>query len=119
MSPEFEMIYVDNLMNCLREFAELEYQRRTWLSTGGPEVSSFSEMVCQTFDDSGLGDALDTGHCPTELDEESCKALMKLRSAISKIEGDMAPEDLLSDLRMEEVRKIAQAALNLLERSRK
>jgi len=62
------MIYVENLMEALRGLSDADHQRRTWLASGGPEISSFSEMVSQAFDDTGLANYIDTNRCPHELD---------------------------------------------------
>lgn len=56
-----EMIYQENLKVCLRELSDEGFPRRAWLASSGPELSSFAELVAQTFDDTGLGDALDQG----------------------------------------------------------
>jgi hypothetical protein len=109
------MIDVVKLMGCLRELADLEFQRCTWLAVEGPAVSSFSEMVSQTFDDSGLTDSIDADHCPRELDDEAFLALKILDGGVSKIDQALRPEAQLEDPRMEEVRRLARAALDLLE----
>lgn len=109
-------VHVPNLMNCLRELADSEYQRRVWLGAGGNEMSSFTEAYCGAFDDTGLGDAIDADRCPPELDEDSYSALKRLGTAMSKIDDSGPPEALFRDPRMEKVRGLAQAALDLLER---
>lgn len=109
------MIDVAKLMDCLRELADAEFQRRAWLATEGPAVSSFSEMVSQAFDDSGLADSIDADRCPRELDDEAFRALKNLDRAVSKVEQALGPEAQLEDPRMENVRRLARAALDLLE----
>jgi len=109
------MIDVVKLMDCLRELADPEFQRRTWLAAEGPAVSSFSEMVSQAFDDSGLADSIDADRCPSELDDEAFRALKNLDRAVSKVDQSLGPEAQMEDPRMEEVRRLAGAALDLLE----
>lgn len=109
------MIDVVKLMDCLRELADLKFQRRTWLAAEGPAASSFSEMVSQAFDDSGLADSIDADRCPRELDDEAFRALKKLDGAVSKVDQALGPEAQQEEPRMEEVRRLARAALDLLE----
>jgi len=109
------MIDVAKLMGCLRELADLEFQRRAWLAAKGSAVSSLSEMVSQAFDDSGLADSIDADRCPRELDDEAFRALKTLDRAVSKVDQALGPEAQLENPRMEEVRRLARAALDLLK----
>ena len=47
------------VISCLQELADYDFQRRVWLASTGPAVSSFTEAVSGLFDDSGVGDALE------------------------------------------------------------
>ena len=52
------------LISCLEELSDLEFQKRVWLRGEGPEESSFVELTCQLFDDTGLDDLLSNkGQC--------------------------------------------------------
>ena len=112
------MINVVKLRGSLRELADLEFQRRAWLAAEGPIVSSFSEMVSQVFDDSGLSDSIDADRCPPELEDEAFRALKNLDRAVSVVDQSLGPEAQLEAPRMEEVRRLARAALDLLEQRR-
>jgi hypothetical protein len=89
----------------LRELSDVEFQRRVWLSTGAPEVSSFSETVCQLFDDTGLEDLLDRGPVfSPELDE----GLRELSAELSRIDSSAPPEEIIESSAMQSIRRKAQ-----------
>lgn len=99
---------------CLKELSDYEFQKRTWLATSGPEVSSFSELISQLFDDSGLSDAL--GNASGEIfNTQTDKMLRALDEAISRINQRLPPAILLEDKKMQLVRKLAADALDSLE----
>jgi hypothetical protein len=107
------MINVEQLIAALQDLSDAEFQRRAWLASAGPVVSSFSEDVSQVFDDTGLSLALDAGKCPPELDEQAFSALKELGSAVRQVDQAAPPERLLQDQRVKEVREIAARALAL------
>lgn len=113
------MIYQENLKVCLRELSSEDFQKRAWLASSGPEISSFAELVAQTFDDTGLGDALGQGELPPELDDAAFSTLKELRRAVSKVDQYAPPEELLTDPKVEKVREIAARALELIEKASK
>ena len=109
------MVNVKQLIEALRDLSDVEYQRRAWLASQGPVVSSFDEQACQVFDDTGLSPALDTDRRPPELSEDAFSALKDLDLAVSRVEGNAPPERLLEDPRVVKVRELAARALALLE----
>ena len=113
------MILVNNLMAGLEVLASVEHQKRIWLSPTGPEVGDFVEQVCQTFDDTGLSDYIEQNRCPSELDVRTFEALKSLDFAISEVNDEgVSPEELIRDVKMEEVRKRAKMVLELLHMKR-
>lgn len=108
------MINIEQLIAALRDLSNADFQRRAWLASEGPVVSSFSEDVCQVFDDTGLSLALDAGRCPPELEEQAFTALQELDAAVGRVEQAAPPERLLQDPRVKEVREIAARALALV-----
>lgn len=100
------------------EPADEREQRRLWLSDGshGREVSSFEECICHLFDDSGLGDALDgPGLVYTRPIDDR---LTLLRLALHRIDSGRAPDALLTDPALHEVRAWAAELLRLLNELR-
>lgn len=51
------------VMACLRDLSDRDFQQRVWVRGEGAEVSSLIETLCELFDDSGLGMALEQGTC--------------------------------------------------------
>ena len=77
---------VNNTMvvDCLRDLSDPDFQNRVWIRGEGPEVSSFVETVCELFDDSGLGTALEKGTCV--YDEDIDSKLNKLSEMLDDID---------------------------------
>jgi len=107
------MVNVKQLLVALQELSDAEFQHRAWLASEGPVVSSFSEQISQTFDDTGLSDVLDAEECPPDFDEQTFSALKDLDSAVSRVDQTAPPHRLLKDPRVKEVREIAARALAL------
>lgn len=103
----------DRICECLRELANYDFQERTWLTSSGPEVSSFPEMVSQLFDDTGLGDALEANS--DGLNNQTKDVLLELNKAILKVNQRLPPQELLKSREMHVVRETATKALLYLE----
>ncbi len=108
------MINLEQLIAALQYLSDAEFQRRAWLASEGPVVSSFSEDVSQVFDDTGLSLALNAGRCPPELEERVFTALKELGAAVRRVDQAAPPERLLQDPRVKEVRELAARALALV-----
>ena len=97
-------IYPHLVKEALAELADTSYQRRVWLASAGPVVGSFDEAVCQLYDDSGLGDALERGSgrvFSAEIDE----ALTALGAQLQWFtDRTLHPEEILADKRFEDIR---------------
>lgn len=101
----------EHVEGALRELADEREQRRLWLSTGG-EVSSLEECVERLFTDSGLALLLERpGVVYTHPIDDR---LTLLRLAVSRVDEQRPPEEVLADPALHEVRALAQELLRLL-----
>jgi len=107
-------IYLSELVKSLEQLADREFQERAWLAENGPEISSFSEQVMQTFDDTGLSHAMDKGSVENEIGVDAARALKELDEAIGKVDDELPPKELLDHASMQRVRDYAQRALQRL-----
>lgn len=108
------MIDLKQLAVALRDLSDPEFQRRAWLASEGPVVSSFEEQVCQTFDDTGLSDALDAQQAPAEISARALAELRALAAAARRVDHSVPPDQLLLDPQVARVRAIASRALTLI-----
>ena len=114
------MIYIDNLKQCLKTLSNEELQRISWLEGNhrAPQeegIPDIAELVCQTFDDTGLSSILDSPNAQNVLGQEAVVALRKLDQAVSKIDFSMPPQEMMSHPTMIELRRFAKEALVALE----
>ena len=101
------------VVDCLRELSDTEQQKRSWLDKDGTEFPSPEEIVCQLFDDSGLGDMLEAG----EAFSPECDALLgELRRKVAGMRLDQPVSALLEDHAWREIGSMAKAALRKIER---
>jgi len=107
-------IYLTELVESLEQLADREFQKRSWLAEHGPVISSFSEQVSQAFDDTGLSHAIDNGSLEMEVGADAARALGELDKAISKVDDELPPKELLDHVSMQRVRYLAQCALQKL-----
>ncbi len=107
-------IYVSNLIECLKELSDAEFQRRVWVEGSGPEVSSLEELVSQLFDDTGLGDSIESETIAKELGDDAASALLELDSAINTLDQTLPADRLIEHPTMVRVRRLAADALSKL-----
>jgi hypothetical protein len=96
----------------LTELSDAEYQARVWTASGGPEIGSLTEATARLFDDSGLGDAL-TSDDPV-YGTEADNLLRALDARLGKLDDARSPAEILGDPTIEDVRRLAAAALRAL-----
>lgn len=95
----------------LRELGSVAEQRRLWLADGTEthgQVSSFVEAYCGLFDDSVLGEVLDSSG--TEFGLEIDAILRGIDDLLSAIDEDRSQEEIIADPAMAEVRQLASDA---------
>jgi hypothetical protein len=108
------MIAIEKLISALRELSDEAFQWKAWLAPTGPVVSSPSEQISQTFDDTGLADALDAGKRPAGISKEAFSTLQALDVVVQNIDQSLPPEILLEDSAVIRARALARKALTLL-----
>ena len=98
--------------DALRELSDEDLQRQRWLSPEWP--NEYIEAVCELFDDSALGQALDKGPVFGEVIDNT---LREVRRVAARIDGQRPPEDVINDPLMPELRGLAAQALRALQES--
>jgi hypothetical protein len=109
------MVYKEQIIDCLREFSDEAIQRKRWLSSSGPEVSSFTEAICQLFDDTGLGDELEKN--TTVFNREIDCKLRLLLETLKSIDSSLSPNSLIEDPKMLDIRESATTIINDIRES--
>jgi hypothetical protein len=107
------IVYKQKVFDSLQELRDEKYQRRAWLSSSGPEISSFVEAICGLFDDSGLGDALDKEE--VVFTGEIDRLLRELRQAVQATDQALPPAQLIIDKKMVAIRELATMLLHLIK----
>ncbi len=113
------MIYKEMAIEHLRELSDYSFQRRVWLASSGPEVSSFTEAVCGLFDDTGLSDVLESPRRTIVFGPQIDERLDKLRQDIEpvlRLEEQLPPEALIESDKMKSIRRAAHEILSLIEK---
>lgn len=103
----------DLIKESLAELADAPYQERLWLGEVGQSIGSLHEAMCQLFDDSGLGAALDAGTADSPVFGEAIDAnLRQLDQLLQELaQGLRSPSELMADERMQTARGLASSAL--------
>lgn len=101
---------IQEIVECLAQLADTEFQERVWVRGEGPEVSSFDEVVCQLLDDSGLGDLLDHERGAAVLGSEAEEELQQLRTLMDGIPEGLNAPLVLSHPDWKEIVGVAQRA---------
>jgi hypothetical protein len=104
----------ERVVEFLRELSDEAYQRRVWLASSGPEVSSFVEAFCGLFDDTGLADQLDNARHPVIFSSKIDDHLRRFGRFIDQINPPldaMPPVEVIKHPAMAEIRRMAAAIL--------
>ncbi len=99
------------LAECLRKLSDVDFQDRVWVQGVGGEVSSFAEVACQMFDDSGLSNALEVDVLSNELGDGLAMILSQLSMAIDEVDEALPPAALVRSEAMVVVRDLCDKAL--------
>ena len=83
------------------------------MSSGSPEVSSFTEAVEQLFTDSGLKDALRRRQ--TGFGQEAESLFLQLKEQLTKVNVRLGPSQTIKDAAMDQVRQLARSVLALIQ----
>lgn len=110
-------IIYEQIESCLKELSDVEFQKRVWLRGEGPENSSYTEAVCQLFDDTGIGDEL----CEKQqnryvLSKDIDPVLRELSDHLDLIGDRMDVSEILCHPRWTKVCECASHALELLQK---
>ncbi len=114
MNIGYKKIFKGKVIEGLRELADIDFQRRVWLATSGPEISSFSEAICGLFDDSGLSSNLERGILSAVFSKNVYAKLNELGLLIDKVKYDflsLEPDSLIEHPQMQIVRDLASSIL--------
>lgn len=107
-------LLLTNLRGCLRDLADEQFQAAVWSGRAGGVVSSFGELVCMTFDDTGLSDLQRAGAVEQELGPTAAALVSALDAALDEVDGALPVEQLVASPPMREVRALARQLLELL-----
>jgi hypothetical protein len=105
-------VSVSKITDCLRELADKDFQRKVWLASSGPKISSLEEAVCGLYDDSGLQGEMDRAH--TVFSETIDGKLAVLGNKLLAIDSYRHPSEIIEDPKMDEVRMLAAELLNVI-----
>lgn len=109
------VIQRENLIEELRDLADLGFQLEVWQGLRPGVMSSFAEVVCGVFDDSGLGDLLeDPQAARLKLGERATEAAPGLSNAVDQVDAERSVEELVTSSEMERVRTLARRLCGLL-----
>ena len=77
----------------LEEVSDIEAQMAAWMDRANANFPDPAELICQIFDDSGVGDLLADGRVFSEATDA---ALRRLSVLAERLDLDQSPERLLS-----------------------
>lgn len=109
--------YKKILVQALKELADIDYQKRIWLNTGGKPIMtlSFVEAANNVFDDALITDVLENNQIV--FDKKVTQALRELDQAVDAVNEYRPEEEIINDPLMEIVRQKSAKALALIEAS--
>jgi hypothetical protein len=110
-----ESILRPNLIQALRDLSDATFQELAWTGRLPGVVSFFTELVCTTFDDTGLSDAIRSGCVESQLGADAAREAARLHAAVRKVDQALPVLELVRSPGMVRVRRCAAALLRALE----
>ena len=104
-------VYDNIVEEALRELADEAEQRRLWLSSGG-EVGSFEECYSHLYDDSGLGDALESDEIVYTPGIDA--RFRELDRVLARVDQRRTPQEVIADPVLAQARMLARELLEKL-----
>ena len=110
-----DQVIIELVEDALTELSDADEQRRLWLASQGPEVSSFEESVERLWDDSGLSIELNRRSVFGPALDMRFRALDR---TLQRVNAHQPVEQLLNDPQLGLARKQASDLLRDLRRLR-
>lgn len=103
-----------NIYNDISELSDLSLQRKLWLNESNDTglVSSYVEVMCRLFDDSGIDDFIDVTASKIGMSNELISKLNRLRVLLKGYKEKDSDEEIINDPEWE---KIAEQAKIVIE----
>jgi len=110
------MINRTALLDGLQELSSAKVQRELWIEGDTNRMSSFTEAISYTFDDSGVARAIDRGDLENETSKEIANQLQFLRTLIRSVPQRVTPAEIMRSPNMPKIRSVAREILMLLSK---
>jgi hypothetical protein len=115
----YETILKTKVIEGLQELSDEAFQRRVWLASSGPEVSSFDEAICGLFNDSGLDSLLESSERPSVLTDDVYDGLRELSRLVGRAARTLSSLPPIAVIEHPKMREIRAIAGNILVRATK
>lgn len=112
--------WIDSIDGLLDELSDTEFQHRVWVHGEGPEVSSYSELMCGFFDDFSFDSFVEDSWEELHLSESLRSELRHIKSLLTDYnkEDSMDDEQIVNDPKWLEIVEEAKNALRHLRAER-
>lgn len=112
-------IITQNIYNDIIELSDLSLQRKLWLNENNDTglISSYVEVMCRLFDDSGLDDFIDNSSSKIGLANSVIFELNRLRELLNNYDEKESVEEIINDPEWKKI--IKQAKVVIQEWNRK
>ena len=106
--------WLDRIEEFLEEISDVEFQERVWVRGEGPEVSSYSDLMCGLFDDFSFDAFLDESWGQFDLSETLHEELLRIRSQLNQFDpgNPMNSEKIVNDPMWGQIRRDCLIILN-------
>ncbi len=103
----------------LEDLSDKSFQKRVWANIDNVdgELSSFTETVCQLFDDTGLGRKLDRDQQLYHVSPENRSKLIRLRRLIASVPHFASQLEIIDHPKMDVIRVLSKEILHSLNDS--
>lgn len=99
-----------SLIRALRDLGDERFQWDAWVHGKSGAISSFPELACQVFDDTGLSRALNRGSLEPFLGASADETLRELSATIDRVPEHKDASALVRSSDMQKVRELANKA---------
>lgn len=107
--------WLQGIYKIVTEISDRTFQERIWIKGEGPQVSSWTEVICRLFDDYDFDSFLDEYATQIGISSTLHKHLYQLRDKLNTYQQKETDAEIVVDPEWQQISQFAQDILGSLE----
>lgn len=104
--------WIKNIYSCIKEISDENFQQKIWVNALGPEVSSYTEIMCMLYDDFKFDEFIQNKK-ELAIPEELFNLLVKLNDMINQYQEKDSDKEIINDPKWHEIVLLAKDIIKI------